>query len=418
MRTSVRAQSNAKFSIWKLGYMCAGALFALLVFLTVSAPAQANPPPFKVESATPSPEFTGLFRSDDGWTGGDGAYSIAIGPDRAIWLFGDSYIGKIRNGKREDSPLVNNAVSVLSSPDGRRAMEFFWGGSPGAPAALFVPSGKDRFFWPGDGAYTGDALYLCFKELMTTAEGQPGFQFAWCGDALVKVQNPLASPARWIRKATPLPWTGDGKASPHFGTACLLEDDFLYLYGVYEQDCRPVKKGSTVLARISRRDLSDMNMRKLQYFCSNGLWSSTPGKCSVLFEEGATEMTVQRVEGIEGYVATYTRCGAGPEIVLRHSMRPEGPWSAPILAYTCPEKGLYLYAGKAHRELSTKPGRMIITYCRNLASLEEDKVRPDVYFPQAVEVQLSVPDRYTDYNKGCMGIMLRWRGIPNITLQG
>lgn len=373
------------------------ALTALLLFLfPVVDPASAGPPPFTVKSAAPSSEITAIFRQNEGWTGGDGAYSISLGERSALWLFGDSYLGKIRDGRREDPLLVNNSLSLLNFCKGERAMEFYWGIENGFPAAVFSPEKKSHFYWPSDGAYDSEALYLCFKELAFTDEGPPGFQFSWCGDTLIRVQNPKASPAEWKWKASPLPFQSTGTVTPHVGTACLFDNDCIYLYGVYDQAFGSIEKGSVILARISRSELSQMNIKSLQYWCSHDnrcYWSSSPVHCAVLFTEGATEMTVQAVNGIEGYIATYTRGGMGPDIFIRHSMYPEGPWSDPVTAYHCPETGLYLYAGKAHRELSTKPGQIIITYCRNLGSLEEDVIRPDVYFPQAVEVQLEMTVR-------------------------
>jgi len=373
------------------------ALTALLLLLCLQAGlASAGAPPFTVKSAAPSSEITALFRQNEGWTGGDGAYSISIEERGTLWLFGDSYLGKIKDGRREDPLLVNNTLSMLNFGKGERAMEFFWGIENGFPAAMFSPEKKSDFFWPGDGAYTGEALYLCFKELTFIDEGPPGFQFSWCGDTLIRVQNPKASPCEWRWKASPLPFQNTGTITPHLGTACLTENDYLYLYGVYDQASGSIRKGSVVIARIAGSELLHMNFKSLQYWCTNDnryYWNSSPQRCAVLFTDGATEMTVQTVKGIEGYIATYTRGGMGPDIVLRHSMHPEGPWSDPVSAYHCPETGLYLYAGKAHRELSTKPGQIIITYCRNLGSLEEDVIRPDVYFPQAVEVQLEMPVR-------------------------
>ncbi len=380
-RTERRYQSILR------GAVLLAALFSILI-----SQVSASPPPFSVKSAVPSPELTALFIQNTGWTGGDGAYSISLGSGGALWLFGDSYIGTIKNGRREDSLLVNNTVGLLSSGRTGPVMKFFWGNRNGSPAALFSPDKKDHFYWPGDGAYAGEALYICFKELMPTALGPPGFQFSWCGDSLVRVQNPEDPAVEWRWKASPLSCQGTGTVLPHLGTACLMEKDYLYIYGVYDQACGSVQKGSVVIARIARSELALMNMKSLQYCCKDDEgyhWSSSPLRCAVLFTGGATEMTVHTVEGIEGYIATYTSGGMGPDIVLRHSMYPEGPWSDPVTAYRCPETGLYLYAGKAHRELSRKPGQIILTYCRNLGSLEEDILRPDVYYPQGVAVQLS-----------------------------
>src|SRR6516164_4041162 len=49
------------------------------------------------------PEMDKLFRQTDGWIGADGAHSFSVTPQRTIWLFSDTWVGKIRDGKRADA---------------------------------------------------------------------------------------------------------------------------------------------------------------------------------------------------------------------------------------------------------------------------------------------------------------------------
>ena len=62
--------------------------------------------------ARASPEWDAKFRQQDGWIGADGAYSVAVSPQRTIWLFSDTWIGKVRDGRRTDATMVNNMVGV------------------------------------------------------------------------------------------------------------------------------------------------------------------------------------------------------------------------------------------------------------------------------------------------------------------
>ena len=57
----------------------------------------AGPP--VVKSAVPAPELDALFQRTDGWIGGDGAYSVAVSPKRTLWLFSDTWVGKVRDGR-------------------------------------------------------------------------------------------------------------------------------------------------------------------------------------------------------------------------------------------------------------------------------------------------------------------------------
>jgi hypothetical protein len=48
----------------------------------------AGPP--VVKSAAPAPELDALFDRADGWIGADGAYSVALSPQRTLWLFSET----------------------------------------------------------------------------------------------------------------------------------------------------------------------------------------------------------------------------------------------------------------------------------------------------------------------------------------
>ena len=90
-------------------------LAGLTCLVVWAAAARAAEPPAVVK-AEPLPAWDAKFRRTDGWIGGDGAYSVPISPTRNLWLFSDTWIGKVRNGKRTDLAMVNNTVGVQ---DGR-----------------------------------------------------------------------------------------------------------------------------------------------------------------------------------------------------------------------------------------------------------------------------------------------------------
>jgi hypothetical protein len=68
--------------------------------------------PLVVKSAVPVPELDALFDRADGWIGAEGAYSVALSPKRTLWLFSDTWVGKVREGRRTDATIVNNTVGV------------------------------------------------------------------------------------------------------------------------------------------------------------------------------------------------------------------------------------------------------------------------------------------------------------------
>lgn len=370
------------------------ALTLVLLLCLTGSGAAAEAPPFMVASALPYPALTRTFQNQTGWTGADGAYSIPLGPQRSLWLFGDTYIGSISGGKRINPAMVNNSAAWQSLANPAEPWHFFWAGDPAAPAPLLRPQEPGNWFWPGDGALVDGALYLFMKNLVSAPQNPPGFTFRWSTDTLVKISNPQAEPPNWkteYRSLSPL------APELHLGTACLLEGDYLYVYGLRkaapEASSPPSSpapaEGQVILARIHRYYLADQDPGGWEFRADSG-WVRRPQAAATIFEAGPTEMTVCRVKGLDGFFAVYTDQGMGPDIVIRHAPRPEGPWSLPLKVYHCPEadSGLLLYGAKAHPELATRYGQLIITYCRNTGSLEKDLSQPEVYFPQALDVRL------------------------------
>jgi hypothetical protein len=349
----------------------------------------APEPPFEVGSAQPLPALTQRFYHTEGWTGSDAAYSIPLGDGRLLWLFGDTWIGKIEGGKRVGPRMINNSAAIQSLKDDKTPFRFFWHAGE-KPLALFRPPREGNWYWPGDGAVVEGRLHLFCRVLKRKADGPPGFQFDWFGNDLLRIDNPADEPTAWKFDRFSLP-QGENDLRP--GVACLVEGDHLYSYGLFPAKACRAFHTPLAVARIHRKKLAAGDLTAWEYWCKSAdgeRWSQRLSDPVPLFTDSATEMSIGRVPGIPGLIATYTSLGLGGDIVVRHAERPEGPWSKPLRVYRCPEAGgkLLLYAAKAHSALSQRDGQMIITYCRNTGSLAEHVKQPDIYFPQAVEVQL------------------------------
>jgi hypothetical protein len=61
-------------------------------------------------TAIPAPELTAKFRGTRGWVGGDGAYSCPLGSARILWLFGDTPVGAVENGRRRMDAFIHNSI--------------------------------------------------------------------------------------------------------------------------------------------------------------------------------------------------------------------------------------------------------------------------------------------------------------------
>lgn len=360
------------------------------LYIVGSLVGQADATPLELVESKPLPALTKRFQQTDGWTGGDGALSIPLTKERTLWLFADTWIGRIDKGKRVGARMVNNTFAWQSLKKADEPLRFFWSTTEKGPAAILKPDDKNSWYWPGDGALVEGKLYLFCKLIRRREKGEPGFQFDWFQNEFLQIANPQAEPTAWKAERYRL---SDDESQPRLGVACMLDDNFLYAFGLFpEKQCKPLNHPLAV-ARLAKKQLPKMDRNAWEYWCETDAgpaWSRKPGKLIALFRDAPAEFTVTKVPGIPGCVATYTQHGLGGNIAVRHAMRPEGPWSNPLIVYKCPEidKKIFQYGAKAHPELAELDGQLIVTYCRNIGSLAEHVQRPEIYFPQAIEVQL------------------------------
>lgn len=371
-----------------MAVIVANRLLAITLLLAVD-PAS---PPFEVISAIPAPTLTQHFQRTEGWTGGDVAQSIRLTADRTLWLFGDSFIGKIESGRRIGAQMINNAAAWQSLQDEKMDLQFFWDRSGKEPAALLHPGEPDTWYWPGDGLVMDDRLFLFCKVVRRTT-GAPGFEFDLFANDLLRIDNLGDEPPEWNIERRRLP---EGNDVLRLGAACARDDEYVYVFGLFPAAAVKPLHVPLGVARLRTDRFAAFDWTGWQYFCrgpDGEHWADQPANLVPLFTDAASEMTVSRVRGIDGWVAVYTPIGIGREIAVRHAEQPWGPWSQRLIVCSAPDLGdkVFCYAAKAHPELSTHDGQLFITYCRNIGSLADHARRPDIYFPQGIEVQLRSP---------------------------
>src|SRR5205085_1939196 len=133
-----------------------------------------------------------------------GAYSVVVSEKRAIWLFGDTWVGSVRGGKRAGVAMVNNSVAVQEGRDAKPAFPIPRNASD-RPLSVFTPPGGEGWFWPLAGAYHDGTLAVFLARVeKTNAPGAFGFKHIaqWLG----VVGNPGDDPAAWKATYTKLPF--------------------------------------------------------------------------------------------------------------------------------------------------------------------------------------------------------------------
>jgi hypothetical protein len=287
--------------------------------------------------------------------------------------------------------MINNAVAWQDLREPASPLRFLWNNKGTAPDSLLkVEKEADAWYWPGDGALIDGKLYIFCKVVRRKAEGPPGFQFEWFANELLRVDNPEEDPVHWKVSRQRLP---DGEDALRLAAGCFVNGDFLYVLGLFPQKQNRRLENKAGLARIERNRLAKFDGKGWQYWRhgKNGPeWSESAENAIAILPDAAPDQSIGTVRGIDGFVMVYIPLGMGPNIVARFAEKPEGPWSKPMAIFHCPEKDekVFTYAARHHPELATNDGQIIITYCRNIGDLGEHVRRPEIYFPQAIEVQL------------------------------
>ncbi len=320
------------------------------------------------------PEADGLFHRDARFVGGDGAYSVALGGDRVLWLFGDSFIARGEPRVRANSKMVRNCVALQTGLDPSNAfLQFYWPESDGEPQSFVAEDGA-RWFWPMHGIRTGESLLLFFERLNTPTGDPEGFESnAWT--AFV-VDDPDAAPSSWSLHVAQLP---SASHDVLLGEAVLRVGSYVYLYGTRGT------RHSIFVARLSAERVEAGDLSKPSWW--TGADWSTSGPPVPVVGIGAPEFSVHYDVHVGRYLMVYTEGYGSTTLALRAADRPEGPWTAPRDIIRPPESSepdAFVYAGKAHPELSG--AQLVATYVPS--SFEDVPVADEdrLYFPHFVRV--------------------------------
>lgn len=363
-------------------------LYYLLVILTLGWGCSAKPE-FTV---APAPEYDALFTREQGWTGGDSASSLALGGGKVLWLFGDTWIGKVRDGKHQDATLVNNTIALQEGRPPEARIRFYYGSKGGKPGAFIVPADGKGFFWlDHDGIMTERGLFLVMNRIEKPDQTGPAFGFRSTGRVLARVADPSKPPSEWRAEQSDLPFAEfrpDGSEMA-FGHPMLKSGGMIYIYGT-----ETAKGGAgrlpdryLLLARAPENRVGDLSAWT---FYSDGKWAADFKKASRLADRFGAEFSVSYQPALGKYVAVYTESGLSKNIMIRYAPAPEGPWSAAQVVFECPEmswdKDYFCYAAKGHPELSRKDDELLISYVCNAHDFWKMAADARIYRPRFLTI--------------------------------
>ncbi len=323
----------------------------------------------------------GIFRTDSRWLGGDGAGSVDLGNGRVLWLFGDSLIEPSGRHGRAKAVMVRNSVAIQQGYDPTRAsLHFFWGQRDGNPFDFFEHDHDGNWFWPGQGIRLGERLLLFLMEIRLRSDGF----FDAAGWKAVWVDNPDQVPSEWRLFRLNGPRDRLGVIA---GSAAVLRDgEYVYAYGAKSAENHPVYLVRWTIPALQRGDLSAPQWfdgdRRVWVGQKEFMEKPTP-----VFSGGQVEFSVHFDSVKRQYLQIQTMSFWDGDIVARWGMGKTGPWSPPVSLFHPPEsgrKGLVVYAGKAHPELSGAD--LIMTYAVNTFESEKVIENEDIYYPRFVKL--------------------------------
>jgi hypothetical protein len=336
------------------------------------------------------PAMDELFRNKDGWIGADGAHSFPISDTKTIWLFSDSWIGKVRDGKRKDATLVNNTVAVQAGHGKNSKVRFVVRKkSDGKPASFVTPADGKGYYWLQAGALVEKRALLFLSQIESTGAGG-SFGFKQVAQWIGIVDNPQADPLSWHIEQHKLDNVlMTPKRMLTWGAAVLIDGEFLYLYGTDEDKKKGGPDRYLIVARVPLEQARDVGAWR---YYAKGEWKQDFREAERVSNEMASEGSVTFIPALKHYALVYTKAGLSDKICVRTAPNPWGPWSQPASVYTCPDmswdRRIFCYAAKAHGE-QTRANELIITYAANSFDFWHVAADARLYWPRFVRVPIT-----------------------------
>jgi uncharacterized protein DUF4185 len=163
-----------------------------------------------------------------------------------------------------------------------------------------------------------------------------------------------------------------GQNEPTFGSAAVISNGVLYVYG-----CGNSLDGLDKGCRLGKVNPATVQDRATWLFYSGGTtWSSSVSQAVPVFD-GLDILSVSWNSYLERYIAVYSSplSQNSQNVEMRTSPAPEGPWSDELLLFTAmsPVDGGHTYDAQAHSEYDANGGQTIyVTYSRSLGNFRSE----------------------------------------------
>ena len=360
-------------------------------------------------TAVPAPEWTTLFKRNNGWFGGDGIYSIALrglekegtaNKDSVLIWFSDTLLGDINDSLETGFTMINNSVALLTGgkPDSM-AIRFYWNkGADHHPSSVFVPNTpvtqQGEYYWLGDGFVNTERnndIYI-FGYRVKNIPGQAVFGFKQTGNTLIRIPAGDKPPFKHTTQMEiPFFQGEDADSVGSFGAGLLVNtkkagapnaDGYLYIYGVRG------KNKEVIAARVLPQAIEQFNEWK---FWDGKSWTADIKAIHPVADRASNEMSVTPLTDGR-YLMVFQKDAIGTHVAVRIGTSPVGPFGPIIDIYDVKDDlkdspNLFAYNAKAHPALS-QPGELLISYNINSFDFSGDiKKFPHLYRPRFIKLK-------------------------------
>lgn len=352
---------------------------------------------FKVEEA---PEWSALFKRNNGWFGGDGIYTIPFNGvenkrvDSLLFIFSDSMIGTIINDSLQPgSRMVHNSVAIMKGKN----IDFAWGHNEQDEAiSVFEPhtplTEKTDYYWLGDGFVNQEqhnTLYIFGYRVRNVSN--EAFGFREVGNTLIKIPAGSKPPfTGYEQMDTPLFFTDKGGHIGSFGTGIFVNtakagapapDGYVYVYGIHGMDKQ------MIVARVKPAVFDKFDQWR---FWDGKTWNKDMKKVADVTSKVSNELSLSPLPDGR-YALIFMEGGMSTTIGMRIGASPIGPFGPVIRLWDCSsdaeEKTYVMYNAKAHPGLSA-PGELLISYNVNSVEFYNDlQKHPHLYRPRFIRLK-------------------------------
>ena len=289
-------------------------------------------------------------------SGADGCISIDLGNNKSLFLWGDSFLGKIeRDIKMPPLKFISgNTATVLKGNEIKQLYQ----GNLDHPKSLFeVPGvqGNSMWYWPGDGLMDKNQLLL-FMSKYSKKEGESGpFAFQYEGCDLLFVDSKTF---RTIKKVDFI----SAEQPIHYGHAVLKLGNEIYVYGSKMNNELLTSELHVMKIKLKQHAITK------KYYWDGTTWNYDPSQSKAItgiHTLVSEQFSIRKVDGKILFV-TQDRLKVPGEIFSYLADQPQGPFTEERLIHRINEPNLkplklFTYNAMLHPQIQ-KDGKLLLSY--------------------------------------------------------